>query len=335
MPTADCSAWPATGSSGPAVIVSPLDETAESLDLPADQLRRTWTALGLPDVPPDAPAVSIDERLALEGLPMLLSLIDETAWLDISASIAIGLGAIAEAASAVARSAPNMSVARTDSELTTAMAAARSAALVPWLGRFIDVMLRQHLLEARRRFEASDSYTTVEDQRKNLAVAFVDVSGYTAATEQMTAGQLCEMVRQFERVAIDAAQAGGGRVAKFVGDAAMIVAPAPEQLADVVTALLSRWDVVHDGSLGVRARLAYGGVTSRQGDYFGSPVNLAARLVAMAPRGTILAADSVADRLTAGPWVVGDVQSLDIRGFAERIDARTLTTGATTRTDLP
>lgn len=300
-----------------------LEETADVVGVPVDVLRRIWTALGFPSPPAGVPVVSIDERAALVGVGRLLDQVGEVAVIDISASIAIGLGAIAEAASAVARSTPDMSVARTHSELLTAKAAAANAEFAPWLGRLTDLMLRRHLLAARSRFEATVSYETVEDQQLVLAVAFVDVSGYTAATEAMTAVDLCDLIRQFERVAIDAAQSGGGRVAKFVGDAAMIVAATPDELASVVTSLIPNWDAVSPSSIGVRAGLAFGPVTSRQGDYFGSPVNLAARLVAIAPCGSILAADALADRLTHD-WLLGDAQSLDIRGFAHPVLARTI-----------
>lgn len=301
-----------------------LEATAEHVGMEVETIRRVWEALGFRTPTPGVPAVSLDERGVFERLPLVLGMIGETALLDLCRSVAIGLGGVAEAASAVARSDPEMSTALSGSELSTARAWARNAQFTPWLGHFLDVLFRQHLEGARQRFEASGSYSAAERQGVDLAVGFVDVSGYTAAAEAMTAAQLCELVRRFERASIDAVQAGGGRVVKFIGDAAMIVAPSADDLASAVTSLLTAWEPGHGGSVGVRAGLAHGSVTSRQGDYFGSPVNLAARLVALAPRNTVLVADALATRLSAGRWDLGEEQLLEVRGFSKPIAARSL-----------
>jgi class 3 adenylate cyclase len=301
-----------------------LEDTARQLAMEVESVQRIWEALGFRVPAPSMPAVSLDEQGVLERLPLLLGLVGETALLDLCRSVAIGLAGVAEATSSVARSRPEMSTALSGSELETARAWARNAQFVPWMGQLLDVLFRQHLEAARQRFEASGSYATAGRQGVDLAVGFVDMSGYTAATEAMTTVQLCELVRRFERAAIDAVQAGGGRVVKFIGDAAMIVAPTADDLASAVTSLVLTWDAGEEESIAVRAGLAFGNVTSRQGDYFGSPVNLAARLVAFASRGTILVADALAMRVSAAEWDLGEEKVLDVRGFPQPIVARSL-----------
>jgi class 3 adenylate cyclase len=301
-----------------------LEELAQHLAMEVETIRRIWEALGFRAPTHGLLVISVDERDVFEQMPLLLGLIGETALLDLCRSVAISLGGVAEATSSVARSQPEMSTALSGSELSTAKAWARNARFTPWMGHLLDVLFRRHLEGARQWFEASDSYATAAQQQLELAIGFADVSGYTAATEAMTARELCELVRRFEQASIDAVQAGGARVVKFIGDAAMIVAPSADELASAVTRLVSAWEPGHAGATGIRAGLAYGSMTSRQGDYFGSAVNLAARLVAVAPRHTILVDDTFAHRLSAGTWRLGTVEELDVRGFAHRIATRSL-----------
>jgi class 3 adenylate cyclase len=77
-----------------------------------------------------------------------------------------------------------------------------------------------------------------------------------------------------------------------------------------VTTLVAAWEPCQAGSAGVRAGLVYGSVTSRHGDYFGSAVDLAARLVALAPRHLILVDNALAHRLSPGAWRLGTVEEL-------------------------
>ena len=74
---------------------------------------------------------------------------------------------------------------------------------------------------------------------------------------------------------------------KYIGDEVMFLAPEILSAAEVATELLLR--VADDPVLeSARAGVAYGSVLSRDGDYFGSTVNLAARLVDKAKPGSVL-----------------------------------------------
>ncbi len=300
-----------------------LEETAAHLHLELPVLKRIWEALGFRVPESGQPAVSTDERAVLTTIPLLVSLIGETKVVDVCRSVAIGLGGVAEATSAVARSQPEMSTALS-SELETARAWTRNAPFTPWMGHLLDVFFRQHLELARGRFEATDSYEVASTQQVGLAVGFVDVSGFTAATEAITPSELSDLVRRFEQASIDAVQPGGGRVVKFIGDAAMIVAPTADELAAAASSLIVAWDTDHGSSTGARAGLAFGTVTSRQGDYFGSAVNLAARLVALALRNSILVTESMAARLSIEDWIIGQGESLDVRGFSGTVTVHSL-----------
>ncbi len=72
--------------------------------------------------------------------------------------------------------------------------------------------------------------------------------------------------------------ADGGRIVKFIGDEVMWVSSTPELLAKVAVDLVEH-PRAREAGLQVRAGLGYGQVLAIGGDYFGNPVNLAARLV--------------------------------------------------------
>lgn len=63
-------------------------------------------------------------------------------------------------------------------------------------------------------------------------------------------------------------------------------------MATIACALVDHPDAA-EAQLKVRAGLAYGDVLAQDGDSFGPPVNLAARLVSLASPGDVLAAPSV------------------------------------------
>ena len=81
------------------------------------------------------------------------------------------------------------------------------------------------------------------------------------------------------------------RLAKTIGDAAMLVAPEPRPLVDAVLALVQ--ESHSDEHPLLRAGIAAGEALPRAGDWYGRPVNLASRLTAFARRGTVVAAREV------------------------------------------
>jgi adenylate cyclase len=81
---------------------------------------------------------------------------------------------------------------------------------------------------------------------------------------------------------------------KLIGDAAMFVCPEVEPLVGVASSLVERAEA--DERLPqLRAGMAAGEGLNRGGDWYGRPVNLAARIAAVAEPGTLFADGSVAD----------------------------------------
>ncbi|MDU4244040.1 MAG: hypothetical protein E7I00_00610, partial [Varibaculum cambriense] len=90
--------------------------------------------------------------------------------------------------------------------------------------------------------------------------------------------------------------------------------------------------------LPVRASLVHGRVVSRSGDIFGPPVNLASRLVDIAPRGQILMDANSARQLQTidekGYFAVRPATTRDLQGLGE-VEGWLLTRGQAQQGEQP
>lgn len=151
-----------------------------------------------------------------------------------------------------------------------------------------------------------------------LAVGFVDVIGYTSLSARIDPRGLDDVIEAFEtRCYSEVGAREGVQLVKFLGDAAMIVATEPAQLAAALLAIVAHAE--EDSALAgspVRAGMAHGPVLLRGGDYFGPTVNLAARLTDRARASRVLADGPLAERL--GDFDVRRAPAMHLRGIGRR-----------------
>jgi len=178
----------------------------------------------------------------------------------------------------------------------------------------------------------------VPGERRNVAVLFADLSGYTSMTEERGAEAAHAALEHFFSAADRIIEHAGGRVDKHIGDCVMGVFGAPrahgDDCARAVRAALEIRAAMPEVSaqagwhLAVHTGLAVGlVVASPLGDrerkeyvVTGSTVNLAARLADQAGPGEILLSDAVhsdlADRITCE-----SLGALRVKGLAEPVAA--------------
>jgi adenylate cyclase len=145
-----------------------------------------------------------------------------------------------------------------------------------------------------------------------LAVGFVDVVGYTQFAAQVAPDGLGEVLEAFERHVLHLVGSESDvTVTKFIGDAAMLVGTDPVHLAEVLISITSPTEWLSETPL--RAGLAAGQVVVRGGDYFGTPVNVAARLTDYARPNTVLADPELRD-LFEGRFEVRRIKKLKLHG---------------------
>jgi adenylate cyclase len=161
-------------------------------------------------------------------------------------------------------------------------------ALIPMSVRVIELMLKRHLtLRSRddipRTAAEWEGVDTID-----RAVGFCDVVGYTALSGQISTVDLARVLSQFEGAATDLITKLNGNVVKLIGDEVMFVAPNAATACDIALALVETFNA-HPDVPAVRIGIASGRVITREGDYFGPTVNLAARIVKLAPEGAVVA----------------------------------------------
>ncbi len=155
--------------------------------------------------------------------------------------------------------------------------------------------------------------------RVERSFAFLDLCGFTAFTGTQGDERATSVLAAFRACVRDIASRRGVRVAKWLGDGAMVVAVEPEPLVAAVLETEQRIDT--GGSpLVIRAGLASGAVILFEGDdYIGTPVNLAARLCDAAGPRQVLAAPVFAS--SCPPWVdPGEPYRVTLPGFATPVE---------------
>ena len=156
-------------------------------------------------------------------------------------------------------------------------------------------------------------------ERKDIAVMFVDIRGYTSLSESLLPEQIVEILNYYLDLVAKAVLKYQGTLDKFIGDAAMAVFNSPRNLEDYeMHAVCAAWELLSSaeelnhicrercgkevafgigihcgeaviGNIGSEMRMDYTAI--------GDTVNTASRLEGVAPPGQILISKEMKDRL--------------------------------------
>lgn len=124
---------------------------------------------------------------------------------------------------------------------------------------------------------------------------FVDIAGYTALTDLHGERAAADLVDAFSDL-IRASVEPSGQIQELIGDCAFLIFPNPLLAKDALSALYRSIADRHDFPI-VRAGLHHGSALFRGNRYFGSTVNLTARVAAQASGGEILCTKQIAEVL--------------------------------------
>src|SRR3954447_8758290 len=184
--------------------------------VPLERSRRLWRALGFADSADDDPAYTDADIAALGSLSALID--SGFVGPDTEASITRAMGQalsrladwqtdmLADVLTAAAREA--------DRETTPEEAVEAARTLLPLLRGMQDYVWRRHLAANADRLLAA----TGGGDRRELAVGFADLVGYTSRSRGMGGRELGAMVEDFESTAAEVIARHAGRVVKTVGD---------------------------------------------------------------------------------------------------------------------
>ncbi|HEX6422904.1 MAG TPA: adenylate/guanylate cyclase domain-containing protein [Acidimicrobiales bacterium] len=283
----------------PDIPVHDLDAVVERTGLDPGDVLDLWRSLGYPVPRPGEVAFTdtdveilgeisrfMASELASTGLVLQMSRV-------IGSSMARIASAQVDALSARARLA-----ARSDAggEPSDEQVVASARALLPIVPSVLTAAWRRHLQAAvRRRLSMAEA-----GEGPLGVVGFADLVGFTALSQQVGDDELTAIVDQFEQLAFDVVTANGGRVVKMIGDEVMFTVDAPAAAAEIGLALAEGTRGADELS-DLRVGLAHGPLLEREGDLYGTVVNLASRITAIAFPGSIVVSESLRDRLRDHP----------------------------------
>ncbi|MEG2074728.1 MAG: adenylate/guanylate cyclase domain-containing protein, partial [Angelakisella sp.] len=199
-------------------------------------------------------------------------------------------------------------------------------------------MIHSYFSERRRRQTVTDTFkrymeprvveqllkdgaaqASMEGQKRDIAVLFVDIRGFTAMSEALDTTDVVGILNEYLSLASEAIFNNQGTLDKFIGDAAMAIFNAPLDLDDYTYRAVKTALELSAGSEALGARLmerfgrtvSFGigvncgeAIVGNIGAHFrldytaiGDTVNTAARLEGRAASGQILISDAVYERL--------------------------------------
>jgi adenylate cyclase len=299
-------------------------QAAEQVGLPVEDLLQFLRALGFPTAP-DARAIPAALVDAQHTLAVGASeLIGEEAALGLARVVGAGTARLAQAVVDTFRvgfELPTLGRGVSYSEVVEQYVDI-TRTMLPALEAMVLATLRAHLVRV-----AADAWMPDVEQaaaRRDLAVGFADLVGYTALTRTLSPAELARLLRRFEDTIAGVVAEHDARLVKQIGDGAMFAADSPQAGAATACALAEAFAAA-DGLPPVRVGLATGSVVTHYGDYYGDVVNLAARLVALARPGTVVVSEQVAAALAAagaagtaesgGEWVLERLPDQALKGF--------------------
>lgn len=300
----------------PIVGLLSLREAGVRLEVDPDHLAHVWRMLGLRVKDLDLPTVTESDLEALQTYLDIEALVGHDTAHAFARVVGVSLARVTDAVSAGMRVGVNsISISRSGSELVTAKAFSELTKLVPRVGQLLDTLHRQHLDATRAHFETIDRDGT-DGVSLRCGVGFADLSGFTRLSSQLSITELSRVLNMFEDEATHTINENDGRIVKFLGDAVMWVSAEPQDLVQIAHGLTHHKKATESG-IEVRAGIAYGSVLVQDGDYFGTPVNLASRLVALAQPGQVLLAGDLISHLDHA--TVDELDVVELRGFDEPV----------------
>lgn len=173
------------------------------------------------------------------------------------------------------------------------------------------------------RFQLTNHSQAAETARRRvkseLAFMFADLVGFTAYTEERGDDAAADLALSFCHEICELNRGHQAEDVKMIGDACLIHAPDATIGIDLGLHIVDRIGPEH-GFPGVRVGVDWGSAAERDGDWFGTTINVASRIVALAPEGALLVTERVREAAThlVGVSLI-DQGARELRGLRDPI----------------
>jgi adenylate cyclase len=143
-----------------------------------------------------------------------------------------------------------------------------------------------------------------------VTLCFIDLTGFTRYTEEEGDLEALDVVENFV-LTIEATLPPEATLVKTIGDEVMVVSPDRASLTEWAVDLLARFPERPQPRVGMH----YGEAVYRDGDYFGTHVNLAHRVASRAQAGELLVTDQVSKALRGRGLACDPIGEVKLKGF--------------------
>lgn len=259
-------------------------QAARTAEVPMELATRFWRAMGFPDIG-QSRALNDSDVIALRRLAGLIEsgLLSESMAIQVARSTGQTTARLAGWQMDTFLDSLTQSV---EPGLTRAdVAYPLVELLLPELEQFLVYVWRRQLAAVTGRVVQAAEDAEITSGR--LAVGFADLVGFTRLSRRLEEEELGELVETFESTCADLIAGQGGRLIKTLGDEILFVSEDPVTAAEIALSLVEA--LTKDETIpALRVGMAFGTVTSRMGDVFGTTVNLASRLTSIAQKDAVL-----------------------------------------------
>jgi adenylate cyclase len=292
-------------------------EVATAAGVELEELDAVRRACGLPLPPPDVAELG---ELDLAGARALRQFLDGGLPLEGLIEASRVFGEASAHAAAAAGTLANAAIPQPgDTELDFALRlAAATLELTPPAAELLGIMYRLHNRENLRQqmIDAEELAAGRRSDVHEVSVGFCDLVGFTQLGEGVPAADLGAIATRLAAIAAHVA-VPPVRLVKTIGDAVMFVAPEPAPLLDAALGLMEAANAEGEDFPAVHAGAAHGPALRRWGDYYGGPVNLAARLTERARPASLITDGMVRERAGDGPFAWSEAGLKRLKGMSE------------------
>ncbi len=290
-------------------------EVAAEAGVTVEETRRLWRALGFPELGTER----VFTRSDVDAVSTLVGTVDAGLFdFDLAVNLTRAVGqTMARLADWEVGALVHRVEELESGDAATGTRVGSALRLIEDLSEPFEALLiyvwRRHLAAAVVRMEALGA--TEEDlHTTDVTVGFADIVSFTALSNEISREKVGDLVELFESRCADVIATHRGRVIKSLGDSVLFVNTDPISAYDTAEGIINV--IGRDSRMpDVRVGLASGSVVMRLGDVFGPPVNLAARLTAVARRNRIIIDAATAALLPTDQFETRRLPARPVRGF--------------------
>ncbi|HSI80174.1 MAG TPA: adenylate cyclase regulatory domain-containing protein [Solirubrobacterales bacterium] len=201
--------------------------------------------------------------------------------------------------------------------------------LMPAASPLMDYLHQRYLRFFLEQDVVGHMETDFGDRRQlgevQMAFCFVDLTGFTRYTEEEGDEEALDLVERFTET-VEATLPAEALVVKTIGDEVMIVSRDPATLAEWAVGFLVLFPDRPQPRVGIHC----GRAVYRDGDYFGTDVNLTHRVVARAIGGEVMVTAAIVEAIGDSDFLEFEpIGRVELKGFGSPVELYTVRARAT------